>query len=343
MKKFFLLFWLLGVFLCALVSCEEQPSHTHVFGEWGVTVAATCETVGEQTRACACGVSETRNVMPTGEHQFGEGDACLICHATKALFYKLSEDKMSYIVFKNDEALTHVVVPAYYKGKPVTVVGSSAFYPCRKLVSITLPDTITSIELGAFEYCTALTSIVLPSSLTSLGESAFSYCESLESVTLPQSLLTIGDSAFRYCRSLQKITLPLSLTYLGKSAFVSCTALTEIAIPASVTRIGSYAFSGCSALERVMLPSTLEEIEESAFAGCAALLEIGIPASVKRIGAMAFTRCSILERVVFEQTAGWQYARLDNDEPISATDVADAGVAAVYLTGDYAAYPWIRR
>ncbi len=343
MKKFLALFGLLCAFCLAGVACEEEPVHTHAFGEWQTTLVATCEAMGEESRSCACGVSEKRNVTPTGQHQFEEGDSCTVCHATKMLFYKLSEDKMSYIVFKNDENLTQVVVPSYYKGKPVTVVGSSAFYPCRQLVSITLPETITSIELGAFEYCASLKSIVLPSSLTTLGESAFSHCSSLESVTLPQSLLTIGDSAFRYCSSLKKITLPLSLTHFGKSTFVSCTALTEIAIPASVTHIGSYAFSGCSALSQVMLPSTLVEIGDSAFVGCQSLSEISIPASVARIGAEAFLHCDALSNVTLEQPAGWQYENMGREVPLAADVLAEPGMAATYLKKTYVPHPWIRR
>ena len=52
-------------------------------------------------------------------------------------------------------------------------IGSSAFYGCSELTSITIPSGVTSIDDYAFEDCSGLTSITIPSSVTKIGQSAW--------------------------------------------------------------------------------------------------------------------------------------------------------------------------
>ena len=58
------------------VSSSEEISsepHTHVYGEWQVTMIATCTEKGEETRYCECGASETREVNALG-HKWDAGE-----------------------------------------------------------------------------------------------------------------------------------------------------------------------------------------------------------------------------------------------------------------------------
>ena len=70
-----------------------------------------------------------------------------------------------------------------------------AFDGCRWLVSITLPDSLTSLGDRAFSGCTSLTSITLPDSLTSLGDYAFNGCSALALVYVPTGC-SVGTNAF---------------------------------------------------------------------------------------------------------------------------------------------------
>lgn len=72
-----------------------------------------------------------------------------------------------------------VVIPATYKGKPVTSIGDSAFKGCHTLTSVTIPDSVTTICDEAFHNCSGLTSITIPSSVTSIDSYVFDYCDSL--------------------------------------------------------------------------------------------------------------------------------------------------------------------
>jgi hypothetical protein len=93
--------------------------------------------------------------------------------------------------------ITDVVIPDSIDGKTVVSIGSSAFY-FNRLISVTIPNSVTSIGNKAFYYCSGLTNVSIPNSVTSLGSSAFYGCTGLTSVSIPDSVISIGDSAFGY-------------------------------------------------------------------------------------------------------------------------------------------------
>jgi hypothetical protein len=150
-----------------------------------------------------------------------------------------------------------------------------------KLVSVILPDSLTTIGDYTFYNCTSLEAIDLPDSLTAIGVEAFRGCTSLEAIDLPDSLTAIGVGAFRGCISLEAIDLPDSLTTIEWYAFQDCTSLAVIDLPdsPSLTTIGEYAFEGCTSLEAIDLPDSLTTIGYSAFYGCTSLEAIDLPDS----------------------------------------------------------------
>ena len=80
---------------------------------------------------------------------------------------------------------------------PVTTVGEYAFLSSN-IHTVTLPDTITRLELGAFFDCRYMISINLPDSLESIGPDAFHGCSGLKTITIPDAVTNIGDGAFYY-------------------------------------------------------------------------------------------------------------------------------------------------
>ena len=71
------------------------------------------------------------------------------------------------------------------------------FYVCRNLVSIKLPDSVTSIGLEAFAGCSSLTSVTIGNSVTSIGDGAFDGCIALvKLITLCATPPTCGNNTF---------------------------------------------------------------------------------------------------------------------------------------------------
>jgi hypothetical protein len=101
------------------------------------------------------------------------------------------------------------------------IVGSFAFYGCRSLTSVTIPDTVTVIHECAFNDCSNLTSVLIPDSVTSIGRHAFHGCTGLTSVTIPASVHHVGDHAFHGCSNLRSVR-GLGRIELGARAFDGC-------------------------------------------------------------------------------------------------------------------------
>ena len=229
----------------------------------------------------------------------------------------------------------NVVIPpsVTYDGQPysVTSIGENAFFVCRDLTSVTIPNSVTSISASAFYDCTSLTSVnisdlaawcnikfgdnplkyahhlyingneitnlVIPNNVTSIGSGAFFGCSGLTSVTIPNSVTSIGQEAFSGCSGLTSVTIPNSVTFISDYAFAGCSGLTSITIPNSVTSIGNVTFAGCTGLTSVTIPNSVSSIGGSAFSGCSGLTSVTIPNSVTTIGNQAFYGCSGLASV----------------------------------------------
>ncbi|MBQ7630151.1 MAG: leucine-rich repeat domain-containing protein [Selenomonadaceae bacterium] len=192
---------------------------------------------------------------------------------------------------------TYVIIPNYIDDLPVISIGEKAFYNCKSLKSIQIPNSVTSIGNSAFSTCKSLISIEIPNSVTSIGEFAFGFCESLTSIQIPNSVTSIGNSAFSFCESLVSIKIPNSVTSIGEFAFNGCKSLTSIQIPNSVTSIGNNAFSWCRSLVSIKIPNSVISIGKEAFNSCESLTSIEIPNSVTSIGEYAFSYCKSLTSV----------------------------------------------
>ena len=179
----------------------------------------------------------------------------------------------------------------------VTSIGDSAFSDCENLTSIHIPDSVTSIGRGAFSGCENLTSIHIPDSVTNIGDGAFLDCKSLTSIHIPNSVTSIGNSAFYDCENLNFIHIPDGVTSIGDGAFFKCKKLTSIHIPDGVTSIGDHAFLDCKSLTSIHIPNSVTSIGDYAFLDCKSLTSIHIPNSVTSIGDYASFDCKSLTSI----------------------------------------------
>ena len=258
----------------------------------------------ENYDAGACLHPTTKQIVdpePTADKHGQKNTVCTQCGeilATEDLFltFEKSSDESYYIVTGTtaDFSGTELVIPATYNSLPVKEIGDSAFYYCRSLTGVTIPNSIITIGDSAFEDCYNLTDVTIPNSVTTIGNSAFYNCSGLTEIIIPDSVTTIGNSAFSYCRSLTEITIPNSITTIGDSTFHCCYGLTEITIPDSVTTIGDSAFEDCNNATELTIGNSVTTIGDSAFSYCSGLTEVTIPDSVTTIGEYAFASCGEL-------------------------------------------------
>ena len=200
-----------------------------------------------------------------------------------------------------------------YAGKTysVTSIGEYAFYNCKDLTSVNIPNSVTAIESSAFESCSSLASITIPNSVTTIGDEVFISCTGLTSVTIGKGVTTIGDGAFFNCPSLESIIIEYdnfvydsrdnSNAIIETETSTLITGCKNTVIPVSVTAIGDGAFCGCSGLTSITIPNSVTTIGEGAFFGCTGLTSITIPKSVTKIGDGIFTATG-LETIIVENS-----------------------------------------
>ena len=100
----------------------------------------------------------------------------------------------------------HATVTIDGKEYALKQINSNAFQGSVYLLSLTIPEGVTTICGDAFKSCRNLISVTLPSTLTTIGDSAFEECGKLTAINLPSSVQSIGKLAFYLCGSLKAIT-----------------------------------------------------------------------------------------------------------------------------------------
>ena len=281
--------------------------------------------------------SATYKVIMLRANLFRAADTNVTSQITKITIPKTVQHIESRC-FDQCENMTEFVIEGANDGtSQLKEIDSHAFLNCKKLASITLPNSVTylgennptSIEgSGVFEGCESLTSFKFPSSYASnnlpsftfkncknlatidwngynpkrLNSCAFWNCDKITWSQVPQSVEELGDECFYDCAALTSVDLS-KIKKMDTGVFWG-TPLTSVEWPAAVTEIPANTFWACGKLTTIKgIPGqpgawdNITKIGENAFNMCTALTTIKLPAELKTIDAQAFRTCINLATV----------------------------------------------
>ena len=302
-------------------SKDEPAPHEHTAGEWVIVEEAQKTVDGYKTQSCSeCGEELARETL------YATGSEGL----KYTTFTSFQGETTCWVTGIGDCTDTEVYVPAYINGYRVTQVTITY---AKQVTSITIAEGIQ--ELGSFGFwgCENLVSVYLPDSLTTIPKESFFDCDNLIEIEIPKGVTTIGDSPFISCKNLSRITVdtenpnyqsidgnlytkdgtvliqyaagkteesfvvPETVTKIGTYAF-NLSKFSNIYLPSSLTEIGKCAFVNSHNLQSVNIPDGVVTISPNAFEYCVNLESVTIPESVTTIGEYAFHNCKALENII---------------------------------------------
>lgn len=163
------------------------------------------------------------------------------------------------IVKEADKEITTAAILSEWDGETVQAIDQSAFYNCRKLTSVTIPDTVLAIGNNAFS-ASGLVEITIPASVSYMGSRVFVGCRSLTKIEVAagnpsfcsvDGVLFTKDMktliAYPAAKPGASYTIPETVTTISAQAFGSSKYLTSVTIPSSVVSIENSAFNGFEA------------------------------------------------------------------------------------------------
>lgn len=161
---------------------------------------------------------------------------------------------------------------------PATVrdINEWAFRDQSRVLSVSLPEGLTQVQMYLFDGCTNLQSVSLPKSLKSIEYAAFKGCSSLASLSIPAATENISEGAFEGCTGVTSFNVDEAnpnyssegTVFFNKNKNKIIYALGHIEdykVPASVDTIGASSFQDQSDLIYLTLPEGLKIIKEAAF------------------------------------------------------------------------------
>ena len=155
-----------------------------------------------------------------------------------------------------------VIVPNEIDGRPVISIGAKAFMNAT-VSEVILPKSLKGILSGAFYGCKNLKHIDLPDSVVYMGCYCFAK-SGLENFNCPRALGIIPLACFEDCTALRKVNLGNHVSKISLDAFQKCINLSSISLPESLLEVDSGCFSATK-ISTIIFPSNVKEISKDTF------------------------------------------------------------------------------
>ena len=216
---------------------------------------------------------------------------------TPAEEFELDSINGCYSIRKYIGNRSHVVIPEEIKGRKVVAIGANAF--CSNISSLAVEVNSSIVGLVANR---TIISVVIPDTVTTIKSNAFSNCRALETVTMSRNIEVIESNVFSDCINLRNIDLGNKLKEIPNNAFFNCRNLESVKLPASIEKIGAGAFFGCNNLLYLDFGSDKNEPGV-----------VHLPRNLKEIGDEAFLKSGITGGCIFKEVMLSKKTRIKKD------------------------------
>ncbi len=212
----------------------------------------------------------------------------------------------SFLMPQDKERMPKIVLVDFAENSVCEYIGANAFWACKTLKSVNLPDSIKKIGRDSFNRCSALEHINIPENTTEIGAYTFYKCKSLKEIYIPAGVTRLV-SVFEGCGGLESITVAENNPAFHCAG--NCLIETETkklirgcynsVIPSdgSVNRLDNYSFDKCSKLESIVIPDGVVEIYNNAFRQCENLKSVTIAKTVTYVCNPYFEDCNELIKI----------------------------------------------
>ena len=202
-------------------------------------------------------------------------------------------------------------------GNEVETIPSHFLYDNKNVTSITIPNSVTTIEYYAFQNCTNLVDLKYNAKRATLSES---FPTSIKTVTIGNEVEVIPSKFLLGNKNITSITIPNSVTSIGNDAFGSNISSIDFPNASNCYFDGSmfyktewykewnegtenylylgdclFAYKGKD--KTATIKNGTKKIWASVFSGCDNLTSVTIPNSVTSIGEYAFQDCWMLTSI----------------------------------------------
>ena len=194
-----------------------------------------------------------------------------------------------------------LTIPSSIKGMDIVGIGFHAFTENADVTEVTIPDTVTHIDVGAFEDCTGLKKITIPDSVEIIDDSAFEGCSNLKNVVLPKSCQRVGEDAFKgagagtflgsaavydqLCfeeSTFDKISFAPGADISARCMFMGA-KVKEVEFPSDMEALGESAFLHCETVEKIVLPNSVHVLGEGVFSNMKELSVLKLSENLKEL------------------------------------------------------------
>ena len=220
------------------------------------------------------------------------------------------------VVYSND-LKTLIWCPQNYNENKVIIphgtesIGNYAFFSCRNISEIEMPDSVLEIGDNAFSYCT-MKKIRISDNLKSVGNEAFLCCENLLEVLLPDTAsypngyynVCWAYSVFNECSSLETIRIPCNDVVactdgpsdypMFENSFSGCLSLNQFILSDNADNLTIY----CDALATKSLSIICRMLPKSE------MTSFAIPSNTEVLGEYTFEGCLNLKELIIQPYSG---------------------------------------